>query len=47
MKDLLLHDGDTAAALNDLCWILARGQEDCSDNVGGMGVVSANAACHC
>ena len=36
--NLLLHDGYTVGALNNLSRILTGGNEDGSDDVGGMGV---------
>src|SRR4051812_25193123 len=43
---LLLHGGDTAAALNVLGGILTSGQEDGRDNVRGVGVETTQTSSH-
>lgn len=40
--NLLLHDGDTVGALDNLSRVLASGQENSSDNVGSVGVESTD-----
>lgn len=44
--DLLLHDCDTIAALDDLCRILACSEEDRGDNIRCVSVEAADAAGH-
>jgi hypothetical protein len=44
--DILLHHGDAVTALNILCWILTRSEEDSRHHVRGMGIETSNTASH-